>query len=107
MTVYVDDFGCLAQVGRLRTRWFHLIADSKEELHEFASRLGLRREWFQDPMVNMMSAKIGRLPKVGSYEAESWHYDITASKRKLAIALGAVVVEWRAVPDIIKARVQR
>ena len=26
----------------------HLVGDSLEELHEFAQRVGLRREWFQD-----------------------------------------------------------
>jgi Protein of unknown function (DUF4031) len=51
MAVYVDDAGILAEVrngSRVHvSRWSHLTADTQEELHEFAARLGLRREWFQ------------------------------------------------------------
>jgi len=52
----------------------HLIAAGElEELHAFAKKLGLRREWFQ-----------GRA---------SWpHYDLTPSKRAKAVALGAIEV---------------
>jgi hypothetical protein len=96
-----------ARVGGINGRWSHLIADSQQELHAFAARLGLKRQWFQDPMTNMASAKAGRTPKPGSYEAESWHYDVTASKRALAIRLGAVPIEWTDTPDIIRARMAR
>ncbi len=72
MAVYVD-----APIweggGRL---WCHLTADTAEELHAFASVLGLRRSRFQ--------AKPGR-PWVD-------HYDIAEPKRGQAVALGAVEV---------------
>ncbi len=56
--------------------WSHMVSDSsEEELHEFAARLGLRREWFQD----------------GSYA----HYDLTAAKQRQALRLGAVEVPSR------------
>jgi hypothetical protein len=48
----VDDIGIPARVGAIPGRWSHLIADIEEELHEFTARLGLKREWFQDPTVN-------------------------------------------------------
>lgn len=51
----------------------HLTADTLEELHKLAARIGLRREWFQDHRVHP-------------------HYDLTASKRELALAAGAVFV---------------
>jgi len=51
MTVYVDDFGIPARVSGIKGRWSHLIADTEDELHAFAARLGLRREWFQDPRI--------------------------------------------------------
>ena len=60
-----------------RGRWSgggHLQADTPEELHEFAARLGLRREWFQ--------AKPGR--------PENDHYDLTFRGRERALALGAM-----------------
>ena len=43
MAVYVDSEEILWH-GKL---WCHLVADSLDELHTFAARLGLRRSWFQ------------------------------------------------------------
>lgn len=52
-------------------RWCHLWADSDDELHAFAARLGMKRAWFQDsPSLH--------------------HYDLTPEKRALAIRLGAL-----------------
>lgn len=78
MTVYVDDVRIPARVGRVTGRWSHLTADTTEELHEFAARLGLRRHWFQDHP-----------------DPRRRHYDVTDSKRRHAIALGAVPENWR------------
>lgn len=99
MTVYVDDLGMPAQVGGLNARWSHLIADSQDELHAFAARLGLKRSWFQDPTVNGKP-----IATPGTRAAENWHYDVTESKRRMAIKLGAVSVPWRELPDIIERR---
>ena len=102
MAVYVDDFRTPARVGSLKGRWSHLIADSRDELHEFAARLGLRRSWFQDPVL------IGKPPaKPGSRAAENWHYDVTDSMRTRAIQLGARPVSWRELPAVIDARIAR
>lgn len=73
MTVYVDDY--LAPYRRMLM--CHMIADTEEELHTMAEALGLKRQWFQD--------------KVRGRE----HYDICASKRKLAVKLGAVRIPYR------------
>ena len=100
MTVYVDDLGIPARVGGLSARWSHLIADTPEELHAFAARLGLKREWFQDPTINGKPAPAAP----GTRAAENWHYDVTASKRALALRLGAVPVAWRDLPGIIDTR---
>jgi len=77
-TIYVDDMQMPARVGRLTAKWSHLFvapATDLEELHAFAARLGLRRSWFQGPPAH-------RHP----------HYDVTSSKRALAIKLGATPV---------------
>ena len=66
MTVYVDD-SKLEWRGQL---WCHMVADSLQELHHFAAKLGLRRSWFQDKT---------------AYP----HYDITLKLRNKAIRLGA------------------
>lgn len=67
MTVYVDAEGI-----RWRGKeWCHLVADSLNELHDFAARLGLQRRWFQNK---------GRYP----------HYDVTMTVRNRALRMGAV-----------------
>jgi len=80
MTCYVDplmDFGWFIR-GR-RTRSCHLTTDgSPEELHTFAERIGMRREWFQE------------WPK-----ASIDHYDLTPKSRALAISIGAVELDRR------------
>lgn len=102
MTVYVEDARIKAKVGSWDTRWSHLFADTAEELHAFAARLGLRRSWFQDPTV------VGKpRARPGSRAAENWHYDVTDAKRHQAIALGAVAVSWRDAVGIISARYER
>jgi hypothetical protein len=54
-------------------QWSHMISTvNREELHEMADRLDLRRSWFQHKSFN--------------------HYDITPPKRTLAIKFGAVEV---------------
>jgi hypothetical protein len=78
VTVWVDDGFVDGDWGR----WSgggHLQADTTDELHAFAERLGLRRAWFQ--------SKPGR----------PWHdhYDLTRPGRDRAIALGAVARPWR------------
>lgn len=72
MTVYVDSMRMRATVGRITANWSHLSADTTEELVEFAARLGLRASWIQNP---------GHVWKE--------HFDVTDSKRELAIRLGA------------------
>jgi Protein of unknown function (DUF4031) len=73
MAVYVDD-------ARIRWRgrfWSHLVADSPDELHDAARRLGLRREWAQD-------------------RGRTLHYDLPDELRERAIALGvAEPLSWR------------
>src|ERR687890_1625575 len=78
MAVYIDDAFVAGDWGRW-TGGGHLQADTAEELHAFASRLGLARAWFQ--------CKPGR--------PEHDHYDLTREGRRRAIALGAAAESWR------------
>jgi hypothetical protein len=71
MTVYVDDafegdWGKWSGGG-------HLQADDPDELHDFATRIGLKPSWFQ--------TRPGR--------PERDHYDLTASRRRMAVLCGA------------------
>ncbi len=74
MTVYVDDMR--AQFGRMVM--CHMLADSDEELHAMADRIGVARRWWQSPERTSGS-----------------HYDIALSKRAAAVAAGAVEITWR------------
>jgi Protein of unknown function (DUF4031) len=78
MSVYVDHAFAVGDWGR----WSgggHMQADTLDELHAFAARIGMRRVWFQE--------KPGR--------PENDHYDLTRVTRELTIALGAVTEDRR------------
>lgn len=90
MTVYVDNMNMQAKVGRLNAVWCHMWADTEEELHAFAARLGMRRGWFQGPPQHTI-----------------WHYDITAPKRRLAVRLGAVEVDMYSTRETHPALIER
>jgi hypothetical protein len=72
MPAYVDNER-IPWRGKL---WCHLVADSLDELHQFAARLGLKRAWFQD-------------------KASYPHYDVTTSVRERALVLGALPARKR------------
>jgi hypothetical protein len=74
VTVYVDDMR--AQFGRMVM--CHMIADTDDELHAMADRIGVARKWWQSPAKSSGS-----------------HYDIALSKRAQAIASGAVPITLR------------
>jgi hypothetical protein len=74
MSVYVDHI--LSCVPNKNWRWnhsAHLFADTVDELHAFAARIGLKRIWFQD----------------GDYFP---HYDLTVNKHTEAVAKGAILL---------------
>lgn len=72
MAVYVDNVR-IAWRGR---HWCHLVADSLDELHQFAHTLGLKRAWFQA-------------------QASLPHYDVTVEVRGIALSRGAVAADRR------------
>ena len=84
MAVYVDDAVTLWR-GK---RWAHLMADTLDELHAFAERLGLPRRAFQD-------------------KTSGAHYDVTAQLRERAIALGAVPVSRHVDRDLVRRVIAR
>ena len=68
MTVYVDDMR-----ARFRDHIMcHMIADTEEELHAMAARIGIARRWYQGD-----------------------HYDVTMDRRALAVEYGAREITWR------------
>lgn len=67
------------------TDGIHLIADSLDELHEFALKIGLKREWFQD-------------------HPKHPHYDLFGSKRYLALEYEIKVVSSKELIKILTKR---
>ena len=78
MTVYVDDM--MAVFGRMKMS--HMIADSHDELLEMADAIGVDRRHIQHE---------------GSAEE---HFDVTNSKRLLAIKAGAKPITMVELGDI-------
>jgi hypothetical protein len=72
VAVYVDN----ARIAWRGRKWCHLVADSLDELHSFATTLGLRRGWFQA-------------------QASLPHYDVTVEVRDMALSRGAQAADRR------------
>lgn len=71
MGVYVD---ALIDYGWELGPSCHLLADSEDELHDFAKSIGMKREWFQ----------------LGKNQLA--HYDLTKRRRQMAISKGAIQI---------------
>jgi len=69
MAVYVDS---LIDYGWKLGPSCHMTADTLEELHEMADKIGMKRSWFQKSKKDVP------------------HYDLVASRRKLAVKYGAI-----------------
>lgn len=65
----------------------HMTADTKDELIAFAEKIGLRRSWFQD-------------------DDRLWHFDLTASRRRQAVAAGAIEVDYRGFFERVNGRTE-
>jgi hypothetical protein len=68
VTVYVDD--ARNKFGRMIM--CHMLADTPEELHAMAEAIGMKREWYQTPLKSSFP-----------------HYDLSLSRRALAVTRGA------------------
>ena len=82
MSVYVDSMR--ARFGRMVM--CHMMADTSEELHMMADRIGVARRWVQH---------------AGTHRE---HYDIVLSKRALAVRYGAVELDAHALGELLRRR---
>lgn len=80
MSVYVDNMF----IPYKRMKMCHMIADTPEELHEMARAIGMSRAWFQDKDIP--------------------HYDVSMSKRAMAVARGAIEVTPRELIEIARSQ---
>lgn len=79
MSVYVDK----SRNGFGRMVMCHLIADTPAELRAMALKIGLNLRWFQA-------------------RASTPHFDISQSKKAMAIAAGAIELDRRPFVDVMK-----
>ncbi len=85
MTVYVDS----GKHPYGRMQMCHMLADTLNELHAMADRIGVKRKWYQNKSIP--------------------HYDICLSKRRLAIRAGANEIDRKQTVGLIRqwrARIQ-
>ncbi len=82
MSVYVDDMKAPFR-GMIMC---HMVADSDEELHAMAYRIGMDLRWHQKP---------------GTVHS---HYDIALSKRALAVRFGAKEITRTQLGQILKQK---
>ena len=82
MAVYVDNMQA-AFAGMIMC---HMLADSDDELHAMADRIGISRRWHQKP---------------GTTHS---HYDICQTKRALAVEYGAIEITMREAGKLVLRR---
>ncbi|MBV9593873.1 MAG: DUF4031 domain-containing protein [Actinobacteria bacterium] len=87
MTCYVDTVRDYPDAGLRFTRFCHLLADDRAELHVMAERLEVPRRLFQD-------------------HPWRWHYDLPAHVRTRAVELGAHEVTMHEVGALLRSRKQ-
>jgi hypothetical protein len=85
MSCYVDAIRAYPEAGLRFEAFCHLLADSRDELHAMADRLGVPRRLFQD-------------------HPWRWHYDLPAHVRARAVRLGAVEVDLHTVGTMMRQR---
>ena len=78
MSVYVD--ASIHTYGRMVM--CHMIADTLEELHAMADRIGVDRRWF--------------------HAKSSPHYDLCKSKRTMAVQAGALELDRHGFVTVIR-----
>jgi hypothetical protein len=82
MAVYVDNWKAKYK-GMIMC---HVIADSHDELIEFMNKIGVEKHWIQHE------------------NTHEEHFDICLSKRKEAVSLGAIEINFRDYARMINKR---
>lgn len=79
MPVYVDKAS--NPLGRMKM--CHMMADTLDELHAMADKIGMKRAWFQN-------------------NPDHPHYDLSQTKRQLAIQSGAIEIDNYQLVELVR-----
>lgn len=82
MSVYVDDF----DYPYAGMKMSHMIADSTKELLQMVDKIGVHRRWIQDK------------------GTKREHFDVSLSKKRLAIKNGAILITYRKLATLTANR---
>jgi len=82
---YVDTVRSYPNAGLRFTEFCHLLADTRDELHDMADALGIPRRFFQE-------------------HPWRWHHDLPEHLRPRAIDLGAVEMDIHEVGALLRRR---
>ena len=85
MACYVDTVREYPDAGLRHTRFCHLLADTRAELHAMAEALGVPHRYFQD-------------------HPWRWHHDLPEHLRARAVELGAREVTMHEVGALLRRR---
>ena len=85
MACYVDTVRDYPGAGLRYSRFCHLLADTRDELHVMADRLGIPRRFFQD-------------------HPWRWHHDLPEHLRAQAVEFGAREITLHEVGALLRAR---
>ena len=85
MACYVDTVRSYPNAGLRFTEFCHLLADTRDELHDMADALGIPRRFFQE-------------------HPWRWHHDLPEHLRPRAIDLGAVEMDIHEVGALLRRR---
>ena len=85
MACYVDTVRDYPDTGLRHTRFCHLLADTRAELHAMADALGVPARFFQD-------------------HPWRWHHDLPEPLRPRAVELGAREITMHEVGALLKRR---
>lgn len=85
MACYVDAICEYPNSGLRFTEFCHLLADTRDELHEMADNLDIPRRFFQD-------------------HPWRWHHDLPAHLRVRAVELGAQELTMHEVGALLRRR---
>ena len=85
MACYVDTVRSYPNAGLRFTEFCHLLADTRDELHDMADALGIPRRFFQE-------------------HPWRWHHDLPEHLRPRAVELGAVEMDIHEVGALLRRR---